>query len=214
MNNLRAVMYAASVDGTVYNPYSQMQAHIKAAAGQVSGAFNDIDGHLDKGKSIKKAVAIAKGRINGAMKQAIASARLAGFQHGAKVSGKKMPAAYGKDISTAAAKRAKKVDKWMRRTTRRVLRSTPDSEHVLSSERAIAAAKYEIANSYFAGVKDAYRGTGHGKRWITSSEDPCPDCQDNEDDGVIGVDEAFSSGDPYPSAHLSCGCSIVIERLK
>ena len=45
------------------------------------------------------------------------------------------------------------------------------------------------------------------KRWV-AEPDACEICQDNEDDGWIGDDEVFSSGDDSPPAHPHCKCEI------
>lgn len=197
--------------GLVFNVYSQLEKQIGAASSAIANHFDEIDSALDQGLSVKKA---SRGqRIEVITRRLISSARLAGFQHGAKHTKKRMPALYGREVDKDASKRARKVNKLMRRTTRRRLRSTPDSEHVLSRERAIAAARYEAAKSYFAGVKDAFQGTGWKKEWLTSSEESCIDCQGNEEQGPLDVDEAFQSGDDYPSAHLSCSCMVALVRV-
>ena len=57
----------------------------------------------------------------------------------------------------------------------------------------------------------AYRESGVvvGKQWITSQDEGCPECQANMDEGVIGLDEAFESGDTEPPAHPNCECDIL-----
>lgn len=44
------------------------------------------------------------------------------------------------------------------------------------------------------------------KRWVGAGPNTCPICQGNEDDGDIGVDESFSSGDDRPPGHPGCEC--------
>jgi SPP1 gp7 family putative phage head morphogenesis protein len=50
-----------------------------------------------------------------------------------------------------------------------------------------------------------------GKEWVTS--DPCEICAANGDEGVIPVDQAFSSGDDAPPAHPNCVCALAPARL-
>ena len=46
------------------------------------------------------------------------------------------------------------------------------------------------------------------KRWHATGPNPCGDCDDNENDGVIPIDDAFSSGHQEPPAHPNCHCSV------
>lgn len=45
------------------------------------------------------------------------------------------------------------------------------------------------------------------KLWVTS-DDPCPTCEDNADQGWIDADETFDSGDDEPPAHPNCECTL------
>lgn len=54
---------------------------------------------------------------------------------------------------------------------------------------------------------DEYSQAGMGgKEWL-ASPDSCEECQGNEDDGPIGLDEVFSSGDDAPPVHPNCTCT-------
>jgi hypothetical protein len=58
----------------------------------------------------------------------------------------------------------------------------------------------------------AYKESGivEGKEWILGSEhDDDDECDDNVNDGVIPLDEAFSSGDMEPLAHPKCVCDVM-----
>lgn len=197
----------------VFNPYLLMRSQIAAASRDIASHFDEIDTSLDKGTSVKTAVRQSRG-LRAVMNRVIASARITGFQHGAAHSKKKMPPVYGRKVQEASEQRAKKVNRMMRRTTRRVLRKSPDSSHVLSKDRAVAAARFEAAQAYFQGVKDAFKDTDFEKSWITSAAEPCEDCQGNEEDGPIDVGDVFSSGHEYPAAHLNCACSVLIKKAK
>ena len=197
-------LLGASSDSLIFNPYAQLDAQMASASRQVSAVFDEIDSALDRGEDVVDAVRNRK--IQQAMNRIIGSARLSGFIHGARHTKQKMPFGYGTQIVGQARSRARKVNSLMNRTSRRVLRNSPDSDYVLGKDRAIAAVRFEGANSYFAGVKDAFRGSGFKKRWVTSSGESCEDCQDNEDQGPIGVDELFQSGDYGPTLHLCCVC--------
>ena len=195
----------------VYNPYSQLAKTINSAADTLAGYFNEIDFALDKGKSVKQAIG-SEDKIRSVVKRIISSARLEGFQHGAKVTKMKMPSMYGNVIKSAADRRASKVNKWMNGTTKNVLRSNVDSEHVLSRDRALMAMRFEASKAYYDGVRDATVGTGMKKRWITSSEESCQDCQDNEEQGPLDIDAVFASGDDFPAAHQNCNCYVSVSK--
>jgi hypothetical protein len=47
------------------------------------------------------------------------------------------------------------------------------------------------------------------KAWACDGDDPCEDCQQNENDGAIDLDDVFSSGASAPPQHPRCECSIV-----
>lgn len=200
--------YLAAGD-LIFNPYAQVEATIRLAANRISSHFDAVSAASSKGHKAKKAVQVA-GDLNVALKRAIVSARLSGFAHGAKHSRKALPATYGSEVSALAAKRAKKINREMKLVTKKGLANS--SDFALSKERAIRAAKYEAGKAYFKGVSDSFKGTGYGKAWLTSSETPCDDCQDNEDDDVIEVGTKFSSGHMYPPIHPNCQCYMAMRK--
>lgn len=205
------VIYIRAAKKLIYNPYAQLDGSIKLAAHSVSGIFSEIDSALDMGKGIVGTVNAKD--LTPVIHRVVASARLNGFVQGAKYSKAKLPGNYGKVIREAAELRAGKVSKQMKRTSKRVLKETPDSPYVLSKERALAAMQYEAAVSYFEGVKDAFQGGGWGKAWITAAGESCDDCMDNEGQGAIHVDEEFSSGHHSPPAHNNCMCVLGMEEM-
>lgn len=195
----------------VYNPHLHLQGQIKAASKIIAEYFDDVDAALDTGKTISQSLAGRK-QIHKSMQVLIHSARLQGFQLGSKVSKKQMPVGYGKELWAKAGRRADNVNRLMNRTTRRRLIDVPDSDYVLGSDRAVMAARYEASRAYFRGLQDAIGGGNFQKAWITSSEEPCEDCSDNESQGYIGVDRAFQSGDVFPLAHQNCMCAIALKK--
>lgn len=58
---------------------------------------------------------------------------------------------------------------------------------------------------------DAFEKAGvKSKAWITGKDDKCCEiCQANEDQGVIDINDTFSSGDAYPPSHPRCRCTII-----
>ncbi|MBI4128605.1 MAG: hypothetical protein HY460_01015 [Parcubacteria group bacterium] len=57
----------------------------------------------------------------------------------------------------------------------------------------------------------AARNGAMRKAWITQGADD--ECGDNEDEGMIGMDEAFLSGDLVPPAHPNCRCFLDYDVL-
>lgn len=79
-----------------------------------------------------------------------------------------------------------------------------------SPERAEMIANTEVGIANSQGALDGYKearelGIKIKKDWI-ADEDPCLDCQANEDAGSIDLDDIFPSGDDSPLAHPGCEC--------
>lgn len=86
--------------------------------------------------------------------------------------------------------------------------------YVFSPERADVIARTETAFADVAGNMIAYRESGivAGKRWILANhgdEKCCEDCEANVADGVIGLDDDFTTGDDAPPAHPNCRCDVI-----
>lgn len=79
-----------------------------------------------------------------------------------------------------------------------------------SAVRADRIARTEIAKAHVEGSMQIYRESGLvvKKKWLLSTE-PCPICEENASDGVIDIDENFSSGDDAPPAHPNCECDVI-----
>jgi hypothetical protein len=83
-----------------------------------------------------------------------------------------------------------------------------DGAFLFGEDRSLLIAQTELQFAANHGALAGYKASGvvDGKEWF--GEDPCDDCEANIEDGVIGLDEDFSSGDPAPPAHPRCKCSI------
>ena len=78
--------------------------------------------------------------------------------------------------------------------------------------RAELIADYELGSALEAGNLVGWQASGvvQGKQWLTADDSLVSDeCQMNADQGVIGLDEQFSSGDDVPLAHPYCRCVVV-----
>ena len=78
-----------------------------------------------------------------------------------------------------------------------------------SDYRAERLARTETIDAYAQGNLEGYRQSGvvTGKEWLPD-ESACPICQENQEDGVISLDDSFSSGDDAPPAHPNCECAL------
>lgn len=76
-----------------------------------------------------------------------------------------------------------------------------------SETRAGLIAVTESADAYNAGRQQIASDLGFDEHaWETESGDPCPECEANEAQGWIDIDEDFQSGDDAPTAHPACQC--------
>ena len=83
-----------------------------------------------------------------------------------------------------------------------------------SEERADRIAQTEMVRANNAGHMTAFRKSGvvEKKSWSTSNQDSvCDVCEGNEDEGAIGIDDDFPSGDDAPPAHPGCLCVVTAE---
>jgi SPP1 gp7 family putative phage head morphogenesis protein len=83
--------------------------------------------------------------------------------------------------------------------------------YAFSDERAMLIARTETIRASNQGALASYRAADVAqKEWTTAEDDRVSeDCEANGDQGPIGIDEAFDSGDMTPPAHPNCRCVIV-----
>ncbi len=88
-----------------------------------------------------------------------------------------------------------------------------EGSYQFSNLRAETIARTELASAHVEGTLTAWKTSGlvEGKRWLLGSEHPGieDECDENEADGVIDLDDVFSSGDDGPPAHPNCVCAVV-----
>ena len=88
----------------------------------------------------------------------------------------------------------------------------------MSKHRSELIARTETANALSTASLDSMEDMGiEGKEWVWGGDEvDCPEnvCPDNEKDGIIPVEQAFSSGDMAPPAHPNCTCAIAPARIK
>jgi hypothetical protein len=93
-----------------------------------------------------------------------------------------------------------------------------ENSYMFSESRAEMIARTELARADMQTTLTAWKESGvvTGKVWVLGSEhdDGNPDeCDDNVEDGVIDLDDLFSSGDDAPPAHPNCVCVLVTQML-
>ncbi len=82
-----------------------------------------------------------------------------------------------------------------------------------SDVRSGLIAQTEINDAYVFGRMELAREAGmEQKAWSPDGTDACEICLGNIDDGWIGLEDAFSSGDLAPTAHPNCDCSVDFRK--
>lgn len=84
-----------------------------------------------------------------------------------------------------------------------------EKEKLLKARReTIARTEGSKAVSFARDVEATSRGAKY-KGWsVENDERLCPVCSGNEADGIIAIDDRFSSGDLTPPAHPNCRCAV------
>lgn len=83
-----------------------------------------------------------------------------------------------------------------------------------SPDRAMTIARTERIASHAQGALQGYRdaaatGVRVQKTWDTAQDElVSPECEDNEADGPIDLDDVFSSGADAPPEHPNCRCNL------
>lgn len=89
-----------------------------------------------------------------------------------------------------------------------------ESAYGFSEDRADLIAETEMRMAIGAGAIAGARESDFvvGKQWLLSNDEGvCDECESNADQGVIGLDEDFDSGDDTVPAHPRCRCVVVFE---
>ena len=85
-----------------------------------------------------------------------------------------------------------------------------EEDAAFSPARAEMIARTETAMADVAGNMAAYRISSlvSGKQWILG-DDACDECVANAEQGAIGLEDEFLSGDDAPPAHPNCRCDVL-----
>lgn len=86
----------------------------------------------------------------------------------------------------------------------------------MSRHRSELIARTETANALSTASLDSMKDMGiEGKEWVTAGDDRVSEeCQGNEAEGVIPVNQSFSGGVLAPPQHPDCRCTVAPAILK
>lgn len=194
----------------LFSPWRTLRLPIAVAAHDIDAFFDAADMALDSQPIAK---ALAGTGLEDAITKLVRAAMIGGFNDGGALVGKKAGSSYMDRANRDAAARAEEVSAQMNKTTGEWLKSDPDHQFALSESRAERAAKFEAAQGYYTGLHQALWGEDYNKEWIPLGDDPCENCLDNADAGIIPMEEMFPSGDYAPLAHLNCMCVLSISHV-
>jgi hypothetical protein len=94
-----------------------------------------------------------------------------------------------------------------------IVKAVQDTFEDFSSVRAGMIAQTEANDAYVAGRRAMADEMGmEEKAWDPDGECCAEVCQPNVDAGWIPIDDDFPSGDPEPTAHPNCDCSIDFRK--
>ena len=92
-----------------------------------------------------------------------------------------------------------------------------EGSYGFSKYRSKLIAKTETSKASVSGTITGWKRSGlvEGKSSLLSDDhDEDDECDLNEEDGIIPIDEDFSSGDDGPPYHPGCNCTLVAELIE
>ena len=86
-----------------------------------------------------------------------------------------------------------------------------NNNFLFSKERSMMIARTETNIADNDITMNSYKNAGVEKKsWLTAQDDLVSDeCRENEEEGAIGMNEEFSSGDSCPPCHPNCRCTLL-----
>jgi hypothetical protein len=194
----------------LFAPWRKLRMQIAVAAHDFGDYFDSVDAALETG-TLSTALRSGVSTV-GPLTRLVRASLIGGYQDGGNLVGLTPGSRYAERALQQAQDRAEEVSSQMLQTSKKWLKANPGNEFALSSARAERAAKFEAARGYYTGLHQALWGYGFRKGWLTTSDNPCEICLENEDEGPIPMEQDFSSGDWGPLAHLSCQCVLELYR--
>lgn len=195
----------------LFSPWKRLRPQIAVASHDIETYFDAVDTAMDTG-TLTEALRSGSGVVP-ALTKLVRAGMLYGYQDGGSMVGKVPGGAYADKAFHAAQARAAEVSLQMHVTSKEWLKADPHNGFALSADRAERAARFEAAKAYYTGLQQAVWGHGILKEWIPLGDAPCEEiCTENEDAGLIPVEEPFPSGDFAPLGHPSCECILRLAR--
>lgn len=198
--------------GFLFLPLLRLRPFIGSAEDGIEESFDAMYEAYESSGSVAGALTKGHAGLIDAFTTLIGAALQRGYRDGARLSGiDDVP-----DFDKLAAKQAAKVARQMHSTTKGWVKKGGSDGFVFSSDRAERAAKYTGAEAYFNGMALAFKDSEDEfeKCWVTTSDDPCDDCLDNEDEEWIPMEEDFPSGHYAPLLHPNCQCYLKVRRVR
>jgi hypothetical protein len=93
-----------------------------------------------------------------------------------------------------------------------IVKAIQDTFADFSDKRAGTIAQTEVNDAYNRGRIYTAAAAGFDQKAWDPDGEACEICMANVDEGWIGIDEEFSSGDLAPTAHPNCDCSIDFQK--
>jgi hypothetical protein len=183
----------------LYNPRDYDEDEVDDLKDLLGDSFDTIKKHPQKKKH---AVAFLL-----AVAAALALSRLKGYEAGDAE--EEIVPLYHKKAKREALARALEISRTTDKTTGKLVKS--DSDYATDPKRAERIAKYESAKAFYAGLKDAHKGSHIRKSWVVQSDNPCDECEEAEDEGRINFDDVFDHGQGAPPLHLNCQCMLMLH---
>jgi len=201
---------AALASLLLFSPWKKLRPNIAMASHDLGDYFDAVDLAMETGTI---STALKSGApIVGSMSRLIRASMIGGYQDAGHLIGRMPGNRLVARAESLAKQRAELVSGQMLKTSRRWLKANPSSDFALSAARADRAARFEASKAYYSGMHQVLNGQDMMKSWWTTSDAPCEECLENEDEGPIPMEETFPSGDDAPLLHLSCQCVLSISR--
>lgn len=196
----------------LFLPLLSLRGSIGRASDDIEDAFDVMYDAYEAEQSVAGALAKGHTGMMSAFTTLIGQSLSKGFKAGAKISG----SSHTPNFTTLAQAQARRVVGQMGNASSKWMHSGGSDGFVFSRDRAERAAKYTAAEAFFNGMAKAFAGSDEEfeKAWITTSDDPCDDCLENEDEGFIPMEEDFSSGHYAPLLHPNCQCYLEVRKAR
>jgi hypothetical protein len=197
----------------LFLPLASLRKEIAIGADRLEREFTSIFDEYEETASVAKAVQSGVSGLATVFTDLIASALSRGYRDAVNFTGAFDPK-FKAGIDKLAQAEGSKVAKQMMKTTKGWMKANGSDGYTLSRDRAEAAIRYKAAEAYFNAVGAVFRTSDDDweKEWNTTSDDPCDECLDNEDQGFISMLDEFQSGHFAPLAHLHCACFLRVRR--